>query len=164
MKDSLSKAERSARMAKIKSQGAESTEGAVESVLRSRGIRGWYKHPHHVIGRPDFYFPRLKLALFVDGCFWHGCPKCSRRIPRTRTHFWAEKLEMNRKRDLRVRRALGRAGISTMRIWEHDIGKKLWVKRLTLRINTINANRYKRRSNGYRSKDGTHKSRERSAT
>lgn len=120
VKDPLSKRERSALMSKVRSSGNQSTEKTVESVLRANRITGWRKHAKNVPGRPDFYFPKARLAVFVDGCFWHACPKCG-RIPKTRVKFWAEKIAGNRRRDNRIRGQLWRKGFSVIRIWEHEI-------------------------------------------
>lgn len=90
------------------------------AMLRARGISGWQMHRTDVAGKPDFYFPDLQIALFIDGCFWHACPKCS-EMPRQNAAFWSAKLTANAKRDVRTRRALNRAGISVIRLWEHDL-------------------------------------------
>ena len=133
MKDPLSKRERSALMSKVRSRGNQSTEKAVESILRANKITGWRKHPKNVIGRPDFYFPKVRLAVFVDGCFWHACPKCG-RIPKSRINFWATKIAGNRQRDNRIRRRLWRTRFAVMRIWEHELRRISWVKRLQAKI------------------------------
>jgi DNA mismatch endonuclease (patch repair protein) len=129
-RDPLTKPERSELMSKVRSRGNRSTEMAVESALLAFDIRGWVKHPDGIPGRPDFYFPRLQLAVFVDGCFWHACPKCARNAPRSRRQFWANKLDENRRRDRRVRSQLRREGVRTMRIWEHSAATSKWVLRL----------------------------------
>lgn len=133
MTDSLSKQERSALMASVKGKGNRSTEIAVETILRAHKISGWKKHPKHIMGRPDFYFHRANLAVFVDGCFWHACPKCG-RLPKSRREFWATKIENNRKRDNRIRRHLRSMGVSTIRIWEHELRTHSWLNRLLLRL------------------------------
>src|ERR1700681_2912653 len=102
MVDSLSCNERSRLMAKVRGHGNRSTEGEVERVFRESQIRGWVKHPKDIVGRPDFYFRRVKLAVFVDGCFWHACPKCDRRTPATRSGFWRRKIAGNCRRDEKV--------------------------------------------------------------
>jgi len=134
MVDKLSKKQRSAHMAKIRGSGNLSTEGKVEEILLQTGIFGWVKHPKGIHGTPDFFFPEQQLALFIDGCFWHGCLKCNRRIPHTRREYWRNKITENRRRDDRQRRTLRRHGYSVMRIWEHDLkmDKKpdKWIKRL----------------------------------
>jgi len=127
--DSLSKAQRSDLMARVRGKGNESTEVKVQLRLQEAGIRGWRKHPSTVPGHPDFYFPRLRLAVFVDGCFWHSCPRCG-RLPKSRRTFWARKIEGNRRRDETTRRALRRRGYQTLRIWEHEVANDRWMSRL----------------------------------
>lgn len=135
--DTLSEAERTIRMSKVRSTGNRSTELTVEQALRAAKIRGWRKHPKQIPGRPDFYFPREKLALFVDGCFWHACPRCARRAPFTRAEFWSKKIDSNRRRDARVRRLLVKRGFHTMRVWEHQLRMESWLRRLIQRLNQI---------------------------
>ena len=130
--DPLSPSQRSALMSKVRNCGNLSTEVAVEAALASVNIRGWTKHPPGVTGRPDFFFPRYKLAVFVDGCFWHACPSCARNLPTRRRRFWESKIDGNRRRDNRVRKALRQRGFAVMRIWEHSVGDSLaWLRRLT---------------------------------
>lgn len=128
--DPLTPQERSARMARVRARGNASTELAVEYALDEAGIAGWVKHPADVVGKPDFFFPALRTALFVDGCFWHGCPKCRRRFPRSRRAFWERKLLENRARDLKVRRKLRRQGFHAVCVWEHEARRTSWVGRL----------------------------------
>jgi DNA mismatch endonuclease (patch repair protein) len=71
-------------------------------------------------GRPDFVFPADRLAVFVDGCFWHGCPKHYTR-PANNRAFWERKLRANRARDRQVNRELKRLGWRVLRVWEHDL-------------------------------------------
>ena len=119
--DSLSAVQRSERMSRVRSKGNRSTELRIETELRERQITGWTKHPEAITGKPDFYFAAEKLALFVDGCFWHGCKLCARRTPSARRGFWKRKLLSNVKRDRAVRRDLQRNGIRVTRIWEHSV-------------------------------------------
>lgn len=89
-----------------------------------------------VLGRPDFLLPDMRVALFVDGCFWHGCPRHS-RSPRSNRAYWRAKLARNRARDLRVRSALRRMGWAVVRVWEHDLeGRRLeaWKRALPGRL------------------------------
>ena len=129
MTDTLSRAQRSNLMSKVRSKGNRSTELKTKRVLEEFGIEGWVQHPSDVPGRPDFYFPQERLAVFVDGCFWHACPKCG-RIPKTRVAFWREKIEGNRRRDLALTRRLRRHGYHVMRLWEHSLRDDRWVSRL----------------------------------
>ena len=73
-----------------------------------------------MFGRPDFVFPRQKVAVFVDGCFWHGCPR-HYNVPANNAGFWRRKLEANRARDRLVTRMLRRAGWIVVRVWEHAL-------------------------------------------
>lgn len=138
-KDPLSALERSARMALVRSRGNRSTELVVEKALRAARISGWRKHDDKVAGTPDFYFWRERLAVFVHGCFWHGCERCGRRIPFSRRAFWSAKLMQNRRRDARTRRQLSRNGVRTMRVWEHELRNLAWLDRLKRRLTAAQA-------------------------
>lgn len=107
-------------MAAIPGRGNRSTERSFAALLRCSRLRGWTLHSRDVVGRPDFYFEEMRVAVFVDGCFWHGCPKCF-RAPRQNAEFWALKIGRNRKRDRAVGRILRRQGIRVIRVWEHDV-------------------------------------------
>lgn len=137
MTDPLTPAQRSERMSRVRGTRNKSTEQAVEAAMLAAGVEGWHVRPAGMLGKPDFYFPAHKLAVFVDGCFWHGCPICNRRIPATRTDFWRAKLEENRRRDNRQRRTLRRNGYHVMRVWEHDIRDGRWLGRLRGMITRI---------------------------
>src|SRR5437868_6988933 len=107
-------------MSAIRGKHTRSTEGALRMALTRAGIKGWKLHPTDLAGKPDIYFPKLKLAIFVDGCFWHGCARCG-HIPRTRSSFWAAKIERNKQRDRAAVRALKASGINVIRVWEHSL-------------------------------------------
>lgn len=117
-------------MAKVRGKGNRSTEMKVELALVDVGVEGWEKHPKDILGKPDFYFPDHRLAVFVDGCFWHACPVCKRRVPASRAEFWRNKIDENRRRDNRQRRKLRRQGYHVMRVWEHELKRDTWLKRL----------------------------------
>lgn len=141
MADVFSKKTRSAIMAAIKSRGTRTTELAVRSLLRRHGITGWRANLRTVPGTPDFAFSKIKLAVFVDGCFWHGCKKCLRnRKPATNASYWQKKIAANILRDRRVNRRLNRIGWSVLRIWEHSVEKKRQavIMRLLKKISTKN--------------------------
>ena len=129
MKDPLTKEERSALMSKVRSKGNRSTELKTIDALNRRGISGWIQQPSDIPGHPDFYFPEHRLVVFVDGCFWHACPKCG-RIPKTRVDFWRSKIEGNRDRDRSLTRTLRKRGFHVMRVWEHSLGDDIWVRQL----------------------------------
>jgi len=128
--DPLSSSQRSERMGRVRNRGNKSTELAMKAALRRHKITGWRSHPSRLVGRPDFYFPAQRLAVFIDGCFWHVCPTCDRRLPRHRRAFWKEKLEANIARDKTVNRTLRKAGVSVLRVWEHDVLEGIWIPRL----------------------------------
>lgn len=73
--------------------------------------------------RPDFVFREVRLAVFVDGCFWHGCPRHGTQ-PKGNAAFWRKKISINRARDRRVNRVLRRAGWHPLRVWEHELKNK----------------------------------------
>ncbi len=111
---------RSRIMSAIRSSGNRSTEAAFRLALVRAGIRGWKLRQLHVAGCPDFLFPREGVAVFLDGCFWHGCPRCG-HLPGTNRAYWATKIDRNRERDAKVGRTLRSAGLLVVRFWEHEI-------------------------------------------
>lgn len=137
MADKLSTVARSALMAKVRATGNRSTEGRVEAALSEAGITGWEKHPP-LLGKPDFYFPGTRLVMFVDGCYWHGCPHHV-RFPQAQADYWRDKIDRNRRRDNRLRRRLRQQGYHVMRVWEHDLKQDIWIKRLRAFLRTIEA-------------------------
>jgi DNA mismatch endonuclease, patch repair protein len=128
--DPLSTDDRSQRMSKVRSTGNRSTEMRVAATLVSLGIRGWQKHPPEVLGKPDFLFTSERVAVFVDGCFWHGCPYCRRNTPVYRRDFWKSKIDGNRRRDRRIRSDLRAQGYKVICIWEHSLNNRTWLTRL----------------------------------
>ena len=116
MTDIFSKQKRSEVMSKIWGKGNEKTEIRLARLMRAGGIKGWRRHLP-IPGKPDFAFRKKKLAIFVDGCFWHGCPKCF-RLPKQNRAFWKVKIEGNRKRDRSVNARLRRLVWKVVRIRE----------------------------------------------
>ena len=116
MADTLTVAERSVRMSRVRSKGNRSTEGRLISLMRAAAITGW-RRGVPLAGKPDFVFRAAKVAVFVDGCFWHGCPR-HRRVPKSNIEFWKTKLAANVKRDRAVTRELRAAGWKVLRLWE----------------------------------------------
>ena len=115
--DNVSASVRSRTMAAVKSTGNRSTERVLRARLVRWGIRGWRMHARDVTGCPDFVFEERRVAVFVDGCFWHGCPTC-RRPPNSNQEYWTKKVERNKTRDRRHTRALRSDGWTVVRIWE----------------------------------------------
>lgn len=122
MVDVFSKSKRSAVMAAIRSRGNKRTELRLIQVFRANNITGW-RRGSKLPGRPDFVFPKLKTAVFVDGCFWHSCPKHGRR-PLDNASYWLAKFTGNKARDRRVNRELRKRGWKVIRIWEHELTKR----------------------------------------
>jgi DNA mismatch endonuclease (patch repair protein) len=99
-------------------------EKRLRSALFALGLRFRVDHPIRLSGqprpiRPDVVFTRAKIAVFVDGCFWHGCPQHG-TSPRRNSQYWDAKLALNRERDRRYDTRLSSAGWTVMRFWEHD--------------------------------------------
>jgi DNA mismatch endonuclease, patch repair protein len=120
--DSVSVEIRSKVMARVRSKRNRSTEWRLRLALVRAGIRGWKMNSSDLIGKPDFVFPIQRLAIFVDGCFWHGCPKC-KRIPGSNVSYWNPKIERNRIRDRRVSKTLRNDAWRVARVWEHQLGQ-----------------------------------------
>lgn len=110
----------SKRMSAVRSRGNKTTEISLRLGLARAGIKGWKIHAPGLVGNPDFYFPKKKLAIFVDGCFWHGCPRCG-HVPSMNNQYWSTKISRNRERDGAKSRALRKAGITVIRFWEHEL-------------------------------------------
>ena len=111
---------RSRAMAAVRGKGNVTTELRLRLALVRAGIGGWQLHPKGLSGRPDFFFPGAKLAVFADGCFWHGCRKCG-HVPSKHTDFWRTKIERNRARDKEKTALLQARGFAVLRFWEHDL-------------------------------------------
>lgn len=109
----------SRRMSKVR-QRDTSAEMALRRELHRRNLR--YRVNYTVLAKPrrvaDIVFPRLKIAVFVDGCFWHGCPEHA-SWPKSNAEFWREKLEANRARDADTNVRLKESGWHVVRVWEH---------------------------------------------
>lgn len=117
--DVFTKKKRSQVMAAIRSSGNRATELRLMAIFRAHGITGWRRHLP-LPGRPDFVFPRARLAVFVDGCFWHGC-RWHCRMPKSHKSFWNSKINRNKTRDRIVVRMLRKEGWRVLRLWEHAL-------------------------------------------
>lgn len=119
MADVFSKEKRSDVMRRITSCNTK-PELILRKILWQLGVRGWRVHPKAVPGRPDLAFIRYKLAIFVDGCFWHGCSTCYKR-PKTNQTYWDSKKQRNIDRDKRNEAKLSELGWKILRFWEHEV-------------------------------------------
>jgi len=128
MVDRLTREQRSALMARVRSYDTK-PERVLRSALHRAGLR-FRKHVRDLPGRPDAVFARARVAVFVDGDFWHGYrfPQWSSTLP----EYWRAKITRNRARDRRNFAALRRRGWKVVRVWEHDIDRD--VARCVLRV------------------------------
>jgi DNA mismatch endonuclease (patch repair protein) len=118
MTDVFSKAERSKVMSGIRSRGNQSTELRIISIFKRLRITGWRRH-YRLKGKPDFVFPKLRIALFIDGCFWHGCRRCyDGHLPKSNQEYWVAKIARNIRRDRLVNRSLRSLGWRVFRLSE----------------------------------------------
>lgn len=139
MTDTVSRQVRSQIMSRIRGTGNKRTDRAVASMFRKAGITGWRRHVVIKLPptksamsvssdgtkfkpqvRPDFVFRKQKVALFIDGCFWHGCPRCY-TAPKSARGFWKRKVTTNRERDRYQTAALKKLGWRVVRTWEHHL-------------------------------------------
>lgn len=120
-RDVFSASQRSDIMRRVKSTQNKSTELRLIDEFRSRGLVGWRRNSK-LFGRPDFVFPKLRVAVFVDGCFWHG-HDCRNTTPKDHADYWRIKIERNRARDLAATEHLTKLGYTVVRIWECDFKK-----------------------------------------
>ena len=119
MADVFTKAKRSEVMSRIRSSGNKETELALVKLFRKYGVTGWRRN-QPLFGKPDFAFRRQRIVVFVDGCFWHGCPRHF-NMPVNNQAFWEKKLTVNKERDRLVTRTLRKQGWCVIRVWEHDL-------------------------------------------
>ena len=120
MADVFSKKKRSEVMSKIRSRGNCATELQFIYIMRKYKISGW-RRGSQLPGKPDFLFPRQRLAVFIDGDFWHGNPR-KFRLPKSNCEYWTSKITGNRKRDNRINKALKKEGWKVVRFWQSSLG------------------------------------------
>lgn len=106
-------------MSRIKHRGNRTTEETFRQLLRLHGLHGWRRHLP-LPGRPDFTFRKQRVVIFIDGCFWHGCQRCS-RLPLSNVTYWTVKIGRNKSRDKRTARQLRATGWRVIRVWEHSL-------------------------------------------
>jgi DNA mismatch endonuclease (patch repair protein) len=117
----MTKAQRSATMSRVRTKDT-APELALRHALWAAGLRGWRCHPKKVRGRPDLAWIGRKVAVFVDGAFWHGHPD---HYWGQSGQFWDEKIERNRQRDLAVNTELKGAGWRVVRLWDFEVEKDI---------------------------------------
>jgi len=122
--DHLTKKQRSYLMSTIKGKWTKQ-ERLVHNYLKGTKIKH-RMHPH-IIGNPDIILIDKKIAIFLDGCFWHGCARCYKR-PTSNTKYWDQKFIMNKKKAKYASSVLRKDGWEVIRIWEHEINNKSKLK------------------------------------
>ena len=115
-------------MRAVRSKGNETTELAMVKIFRNNKISGWRRNIK-LQGKPDFVFPKEKVIVFVDGCFWHG-HTCLKPRDSLKKGFWKEKIERNQARDKKVNKALRKDGWKVVRVWECEIEKNKYSRKL----------------------------------
>lgn len=123
-------------LAAVRGKGNQSTELRLAAALRLFGLKGWRRHLP-LPGKPDFAWPKEKVVVFVDGCFWHGCPH-HYSAPKHNAAFWRNKVETNQRRDRRVTRQLRARGWSVIRIWECRVANPGTLSRIRRHLHNAN--------------------------
>ncbi|MDR2950232.1 MAG: very short patch repair endonuclease [Prevotella sp.] len=126
MADVFTKEERSQIMRQVKSSRNKSTELKLVAFFKANNIKGWRRN-YKLFGKPDFTFPKNKLVIFVDGCFWHG-HNCRNTKPKDNADYWIKKIERNKKRDLEVTQTLSKKGWKVVRFWECELKNTVLLK------------------------------------
>ncbi len=130
MSDNLRPEDRRKTMQAVKGKGTR-LEKRLFAMLAGMGLKGWKKNVESITGKPDVAFVNLQVAVFIDGCFWHGCPYCRRKLPKTNRKYWERKIKRNVALAKSHNRQLRRDGWTVIRIWEHEIADR---SRSTTRI------------------------------
>lgn len=122
MADVFNNKKRSEIMSKVRSKNNKSTELKLIQIFEENNIKGWRRN-YPVKGHPDFVFLDKKIAIFVDGCFWHG-HDCRNTRPSDNEEYWNKKRERNMKHDKEVTALFEQRGWTVIRIWECELKKK----------------------------------------
>ena len=115
-------------MRAVKSKGNKSTELKLISIFKENNLKGWRRN-YPLFGKPDFVFPKIKVAVFADGCFWHG-HNCRNINPSDNSDYWNKKIKRNKKRDRLVTKTLKNKGWIVVRIWECEINKNNYQRKI----------------------------------
>lgn len=121
-------------MSSIKSKNTK-PEITLRKALWKEGIRGYRLHWNKIPGKPDIAFPSKRIAIFVNGCYWHRCPNCNPKVPKSNTKFWLEKFNKNINRDHKKTEELKELGWTVLTLWECQIKNNLGACVLTVANN-----------------------------
>ena len=113
-------------MGNVKARGNKSTELKLIKLFKENGLTGW-KRSYPVKGKPDFVFLPQRVAIFVDGCFWHGCEDHC-RVPSNNQSYWIAKINRNKERDIATTAAFQKRNWKVIRIWEHELTRKNFIE------------------------------------
>lgn len=130
MTDVFSPQKRSQIMKAVKSKENKSTELKLIKIFRENEIKGWRRN-YKVLGKPDFVFLKAKVAVFTDGCFWHG-HNCRNLNPSTNKSYWEKKISRNIQRDIDTTKRFEKKGWKVLRIWECELVKKKYFDKIIL--------------------------------
>jgi len=121
-------------MSHVRSKGNLATEEKLTKLFRENGIKGWRRN-YRLFGSPDFVFPKERIAVFVDGEFWHGHPTRA-KIPGTNRDFWVKKIAKNKQRDCLVNQTLEEKNWIVVRIWQHELKDNQWYSKIKAAFRT----------------------------
>lgn len=122
MSDIFTREKRTEIMKSIKSSNAKTTELKMISIFKELNISGW-RRTYPLVGKPDFVFPKKRIVVFVDGCFWHG-HDCRNVTPSENSEYWSAKRVYNKQHDSTVTETLEQKKWTVIRIWECELKKK----------------------------------------
>lgn len=114
-------------MRAVKGKGTR-LEKRLWAMLAGMGLRGWKKNVETITGKPDVAFANERVAVFIDGCFWHGCPYCQRKLPETNHEYWDRKIKRNIELARLHNEQLQREGWTVVRIWEHEMNDRAIIR------------------------------------
>jgi len=132
MSDNLTPEDRRKTMQAVKGKGTK-LERRLWAMLAGMGLKGWKKNVDTITGKPDVVFTDQRIVVFMDGCFWHGCPYCCRKLPKTNREYWEKKIERNVELAQLHNEQLQRDGWTVVRIWEHEMADTAKVRARILR-------------------------------
>lgn len=133
MADNLKPVDRRKAMRAVKGKGT-SLELRLFSMLAGMRLKGWRKNVAWLVGKPDVVFEKERLTIFIDGCFWHGCPHCRKKLPQTNHEYWARKINHNIAMAQSANRRLRKGGWLVIRIWEHEIRNPIIMEKIKMKI------------------------------
>ncbi len=129
MADNLKPEDRKKAMRAVKGK-ATRLERRLFAMLAGMRLKGWRKNVSEIEGKPDVVFLKEKMVIFIDGCFWHGCTICNKKLPETNREYWAKKISHNVELANNHDQKLIADGWTVIRIWEHDIKDKGTMQRI----------------------------------